>query len=223
MSAVNEICRRFREASLPALESAPAVHEGVPSELREHAATCAPCRLWVARAEEHARAFQRLREPMLAAPPALDERVAAELEALAASRAPEEPVPLGIQALKTLTCHPAPAVLDRLVVEELEKPALHRTNRFTDLEKMRAPDQLAVRLERGLQRSLLVRRALPLVAGLAAAGLVAWLALARTPAPADRSGRTPSFEVVRSDTLDDFHPWVRAGFGALAVRAEEVR
>ncbi len=158
------------------------------------------------------------------APAELEERVFSDLQHALdplhdplrdEDRAPQAPeLSLGVQALKTLTCHPAPAVLERLLSEELEKPAYHRTNRFSDLERMRAPDQLALSLEKTLRRSRIVRRLQPLVGTLAAAGLVLWLVVGLF-AGADGPRKRP-FEVVRTDSMEGFHPWLQGGFGALA-------
>jgi len=155
------------------------------------------------------------------APAELDERVLPGLAASTGESTPgaEGPTSPGVQSLETLARRSAPPVLDRLVAEELEKPEYHRVNRFSDLEKMRAPDALAKKLDRSLRPSLLTRSSGSWIGSLAAAGLVFWIAigLSRDPGSADgpRFDSRP-FEVVSSDTPEGFHPWLQSGIGALA-------
>ena len=161
------------------------------------------------------------------APAELDERVltgfAAPIEGsiLGSEGDPgaEASVPPGIRSLETLTRHAAPAVLDRLVAEELEKAEYHRVNRFTDLEKMRAPDALGRKLDRSLRPSLFTRRVGSWIGSLAAAGLVFWMALGlfRGQGSADgpRFDSRP-FDVVSSESPEGFHPWLQSGIGVLA-------
>jgi hypothetical protein len=128
----------------------------------------------------------------------LGEAVRAELEASEATRR--------ISALGRLA---APAVLDRLVAEELVDPAASRARRFAgDLERVEAPPALDESLADGigteaaggrvipLQRR--VRQAAPWVAGLAAAVLLLVLA----PRGSEPAEPEPvwSFEVVHADS-----------------------
>lgn len=166
--------------------------------VRTHLTRCGECREWV-----RARILASL--PRLSAPPELDERLPTECGLASSS----------VLALQALTSYPAPAVLDRLVAEELEEPALHRTNRFTDLEKMRAPDQLELALEHSLQRSALVRRWIPVFGALAAASLLVWFTAGGYTPSGNHDAARP-FEVVRPKTIQAFSPWIQANFGALA-------
>ena len=236
---MNPHCHQFRDTALERLG------QPQPTEA-SHAARCEACATWLGRVQGHVRAFgelarheapaelfaqvaeglrfdsdqriERITATLASlegpgAPAELDERVLADL----ASEAADAPAP--VQALRTLTCHPAPAVLDRLVAEELEKPEYHRVNRFTDLEKMRAPDALGEELEKSLQPSLFTRRAGSLIGSLAAAGLVLWMAVGFLQGPSGSEGPrfdSRPFEVVSAESTDDFHPWLKSGIGILA-------
>lgn len=166
--------------------------------VKAHLTRCGECREWV-------RAQVLASLPRLPAPPELDERLLTEYGLESST----------VLALQALTSHPAPSVLDRLVAEELEEPALHRTKRFTDLEKMRAPDQLALALERSLRRSTQVRRWIPVFGALAAASLLVWFTAGGYAPSGNRDGARP-FEVVRPKTIQAFSPWIQTNFGALA-------
>lgn len=211
MSGTNDTCRAVREAWLQDAPSSP------PSALRRpepHLDACAACAAWVRAAELHARVLGELGR--VDTPAELLDRVAAELVTSAAVGSPR--LERELQALRTLTWHPAPAVLERLVAEELAAPEPHRTERFTDLERMRAPDQLARRIERRLRRADLTRRFAPLAGGLAAAAVLGWLTLAGVFRPSEQRRERP-FEIVHARDASVLHPWVRDTLGALGADA----
>lgn len=142
----------------------------------------------------------------LAAPGALDAAVAAGL----GGREPVGDAQRGERsagALRALAIVPAPAVLDRLVSEELAKPELQRAERFPgNLERLAAPEELREKLHGSVRRKAAVRLLRGPLVALAAAALVVWVAL-REDRPAPRSYR---FQVVHATTLDGLDPMARA-------------
>ena len=201
-----------------------------------HVEECEACRAWVRASERAIQALEELRTAdapaelerrvvhelsgdrvrrleravgslaRLAAPSALDALVHTRL----AGRAPAGDAERGersAQALRALDFVPAPAVLDRLVAEELAQPARQTAERFPgNLERLSAPDELAEALHARARRQTFLRLARGPVAVLAAAALVVWLAL-RIDEPAKRAYR---FEVVRADSLEGLDPMARA-------------
>jgi len=182
-------CQAFRESWIEAVLSGDgaALHEA-----RSHREECSACRVWCARLSLQVRALHRLLP--LTPPAALDEAVAAAwkagpewalvglLRSCATLDVPEElPRRLAEEAfvapfLRAMTPAPVPAVLERLIAEELKDPARARAERFPgDLRRLDVPPSLTDRLRRG--RGLRGRRTLaPWIAALAAAFLL-WIGL----------------------------------------------
>lgn len=129
----------------------------------EHARSCASCAAWALRTAREARALRGL--PRQEVPFELDGRVVASLEAggrqdravgsLGILGRVEPPLELDravdaeFESLEPeLQPHRAPAVLDRLVSEELADPAKTRARRFLgSLERMSTPAELDARVD----------------------------------------------------------------------------
>lgn len=234
---MSDPCRIYRIEWLERCEHAVEVAGGPD---RSHARSCADCRAWVrstsaqmellrglrrrsapdALAEHLERELagdrtQRLARALgglarLAAPAELGERVRS---ALALPLAQEERGQKNAQVLHALDVQQAPAVLDRLVDEELRAQELHRSERFAgDLERLSAPVALERRVRFGVRRRALVRLFVGPVATLAAAGLIVWLVA--------RGGEEPrreySFRVVHASDLVGLDPLARSLAGDLA-------
>jgi len=201
-----------------------------------HVEECENCRAWVNASERAIQALEALRTTAapeelvqrvahelsgdrvrrleravgslarLPAPGALDALIQERL----AGRAPVGDAERGersAQVLRTLDVLSAPAVLERLVAEELAQPARQTAERFPgNLERLSAPDALAQALHARARREAFVRLARGPFAVLVAAALVVWLAL-RFEEPTPRAYR---FEVVRADSLEGLDPLARA-------------
>ncbi|MCY2961761.1 MAG: hypothetical protein NTY35_16495 [Planctomycetota bacterium] len=146
---------------------------GSARALDAHVAHCAACRRELARAERRTALVRSLTR--VASPHALDGAVVASLQAgerqERAARAVASLTPMAApdDLVRRLALPRAPAVLDRLVGEELADPAKAVASRYTRrLERLRAPDDLADRLGRTTPRP--VSRTLSIA--LAAGGLV---------------------------------------------------
>jgi hypothetical protein len=139
------------------------------------------------------------------APAVLELRVADTLGAREV-RGDEQSGSQKAQALRALDLQPAPAVLERLLREELESPERQRVERFSgSLERLRAPAALAERLASVVRRRALGRLVLGPIATLAAAGLVIWIAV-RSGEPEPRRYR---FEVIQASSLEGIDPMAR--------------
>ncbi len=234
MSCVDATCKAFRVAWLETSEHGPAsaaAHDSCPACLAWTRSTAAQLRLFAGLArvgvpdELTARVArevagdrsERLGRVLasctrLAAPQCLEETLfpgapADGAQDAAAVRGDGERGERAARILRTLDLPPAPAVLERLVDEELHAPAAHRTGRFSgDLERLRAPDVLERRLSAGLRRSSLVRLFAGPVATLAAAALVVWVAVRSGQEPA---AREYSFRVVRAADVAELDPLAR--------------
>lgn len=179
-SSSADACQSFKEALLE--------REAHRDVLASHAARCAACAQFEKRFAFREAELARIER--LSAPQELEGRVVAALEAGARQQRAVEAL-LGISRLKPPVeldgavlavasdrgRHAAPAVLERLVSEELSDPAKARTRRFVgSLRRFHAPRALAQRLSRDL---VTVRasdsRPLRVVAwvGLAAVALIA--------------------------------------------------
>ena len=138
-------------------------------QVSDHLGECEPCRAWCLRQSRLTQAVAGL--PRLHAPAELEERVFDGLETRSSAR-------LLRDFARTSPVRPAPAVLDRLVAEELSDPAGQRARRFLgDLDRVSVPDALEERLPelhiqsvREVPRSRAVHRAS--WAGFAAAAIV---------------------------------------------------
>lgn len=201
-----------------------------------HAEQCADCRAWVAASERRILALNslaRLSAPeglearvarelagdrsrrleralrsfvRRAAPSALD-AAAAGLFRGSESVGDAARGERAAQALRALDFVPAPAVLDRLVAEELLKPELQRAERFPgQLERLAAPEELEEKLHGSVRRKAAVRLVRGPLLALAAAALVVWVALQenRTQTRAYR------FQVVHATSLEDLDPMARS-------------
>ena len=163
--------------------------------------------------------------PDLGAPPELAER----LFPLATAAAPRRVEPLGVgeaslavQAVRALDHLSAPAVLDRLVEEELRNPAACRANRFAgDLERLHAPRVLDSLVQSRLAGRFPTQRWTVRLLALAAALVLAWIGVQRwggSGVPeAPRSAALPgsayerySFVVERSSSNAELHPIARS-------------
>ena len=112
--------------------------------------------------------------PRQSAPAELDALVGADLARLARPQDVERDPAANVKTLSVLDFPQVPAVLDRIVDEELARPGLHRAERFVgNLERVPAPAELDGRVA-GLFRTRRIPR-LAGVATLAAAALVVWL------------------------------------------------
>jgi hypothetical protein len=201
-----------------------------------HVAECADCRAWVTASERRILALNglaclsapealdrrvarelagdrslRLERALRslarrAAPPALDVAVAGLFE----GRVPAGDAVRGeraAQALRALDIVPAPAVLDRLVAEELAKPELQRAERFPgQLERLAAPEELEEKLHGSVRRKAAVRLLRGPLLALAAAALVVWVALQED----STKSRSYRFEVVHATSLEDLDPMARS-------------
>ncbi len=183
------------------------------ARLDAHLARCSACRRELARAERRVAIVREL--PRASAPSALDGAVVAALQAGARQErviralAALMPFPAPEDLERRIALPRAPAVLDRLVEEDMADPAKALVSRFVRrLERLRAPDELAERLRSIPARSpgrlltpVLVAAGLVLVVG----SLVLTQVL--------RGGREPSaptngivFVVERVDSVRDLDP-----------------
>jgi predicted anti-sigma-YlaC factor YlaD len=201
-----------------------------------HLEQCGDCRAWVAANERRVLALNELAQKTapaaldqrvarelagdrslrleravgslarLAAPSVLDAAVASLFE----ERAPAGDAARGeraAQALRALDLVPAPAVLDRLVAEELARPELQRAERFPgQLERLAAPEELEEKLHGSVRRKAAVRLVRGPLLALAAAAVVVWVAL-QVDRPQPRSYR---FQVVHATSLEGLDPMARS-------------
>jgi len=202
----------------------------------EHVEECAACEAWVRASERRIRALgslTALRAParldeLVARELGGDRsrRLERALGSLARRAAPDVLEPLVVerfegrapsgdevrgeraaQALRTLDVVPAPAVLERLVAEELAQPALQRAERFPgNLARLEAPEELEEKLHWAVRRKAAVRLLRGPLVALAAAALVVWIAL-RDGSPSPRPYR---FQVVHATSLEDLDPMARS-------------
>jgi hypothetical protein len=203
----------------------------------EHVESCDECRAWVVAIERRIHALndltdlvapaeldQRVAGELAGDRQKRNERAAGSLARLGApadldaavaelfgGREPAGDAERGERAARTvrmLEIVPAPSVLERLVAEELAKPALQRAERFPgNLERLEAPEELREKLHGSVRRRAALRLLRAPLAALAAAALVVWVALQMDDAPASRSYR---FEVVRATSLADLDPMLRS-------------
>jgi hypothetical protein len=212
MSTTCHIARRQWLDRLAALETSGAADPLGGGALGiEHLDSCSACRGWRHGTALQTRAFREL--PTLEAPEELDLRLFGS--DLLASTSPDpslEAESLAIQAVRTLDRLEAPPVLERLVAEEMERPAVARTERFVGgLERQSAPRVLEVRVIANLRQRIRPRRWMgPLVATAAAITLF-WMGLNRlgwvAPGP---EAKSYSFEVIRPASLEGMDPFARA-------------
>jgi hypothetical protein len=202
-------CPERRDAIVARAEGA------ADADLDLHVAACARCRAALERRQRAVTALQRL--PRAAAPFELDGLAVASLQAghrqdraveavraLARERAPAD-------LERRLVQPQAPAVLHRLVAEELADPAKANVRRWTGrLERLQAPADLRRRLEarRGERRA---RRSTVLLGTLGVLIAVGALLLVETRlrrgAPA--AGRGPTLVGERIESLDRLDPFAR--------------
>lgn len=232
---MNPRCRNFQSLWL---EHAPARPTGSPEGFDAHLASCEPCRAWVERTEAARAALGGLERH--SAPAELEQRLfgAPDTELPVPSR--EADLPQGALLLQSLSRLQAPAVLERLVDEELTQPAQAQIRRFVgDLERPEVPADLVARIEeridagqpdaapldrRPAPRSLL-RRLAPLTS-LVAAGLLFLAMIDRGEAEEPRR-----LTVHRVSSAADLDPMARgmldASLGgllqAMPARSEERR
>lgn len=213
-------CESQRPALIQRAEGASA-----DAHLDAHLAACADCRRDLARAQQRIELARSL--PRVAAPLALDGAVVAALQAGARQER-------AVQAVASLTpvdapdvlAHRvaiprAPAVLDRLVAEDLADPARAVAGRYTRrLERLRAPDDLQARLERPApRRRFLLAQALVVASVVLVAGSLVLLQLLRAPdalgpGGAEQAGRDAAagasadlvFVVERVDSIGSLDP-----------------
>ena len=215
---MRETCQQFRDA----WEHGEPVVPG-------HLDSCAPCQAWCASLERRQAALRSLAR--LEAPVELEARVARELSGNRSERlervlgslvrrgAPAAldarmaewigtPVaPPSAEALRALDVQRAPQVLERLLREELEKPELHRAERFSgSLARLHAPEALAERLGDRIKRRALLRLVVGPLTALAAAGLVLWLSLRSNAG----EGHAYRFQVQHATSLDELDPTARS-------------
>lgn len=209
-------CQTLRD---DALETLP---ERCQPAFDAHVAECGNCRGWLAMRQAQGRALAALAP--VTAPDELEERVRFDLGA--------EPAPASAGALRSLERLAAPAVLERLVLEELADPALARARRFAgDLSRRPAPLRLESELAARRGTGAASRRRSPVLAMVAAA-LVFWLAFLAVPEDVqgpergDRLadlGREYGFQVVQLESPDGLHPMARAFLSGLSGGVEEAR
>ena len=228
---MGEICQDTRERSLEYLEAevssrSSATETAADASAREHLAQCAECRAWVERARRLARALASL--PRRSAPRELEER--ARLAARGDRRLGARGDVMAERAFASLGRVSAPHVLDRLVLEEIERPEQARARRFAgDLTRVPTPARLADRVEAHVERGesgdeparqapSTRRRFLWLGAAAAAAVLVslgtwgAWRGgLLRTS-----GGRPSRFLVVEHRSASSLSPAAQSFLGGLA-------
>lgn len=144
----------------------------------------------------------------LSAPVALDEALAAELAHDHPSETP------AARMVGRLERHPAPAVLDRLVAEELADPAADTRRHLYGLFRQSGPRSLADRVDRELRGPVPRRRLGLTLGGLAAAALLVVTALPLLQGPQVRT--SPRFEVVEVRDLDGLDPFARSLVEGLA-------
>lgn len=220
---MRDACREFREAWQHGESGVPPHHDA-----------CAQCRQWVGSLErlratltslprfeaptplaeavacelggDRSARLSRALESLVrrGAPALLDERVAAWIGRAEDAKDPERSAQRA-GALRALDVQRAPAVLDRLLREELEAPERQRVERFSgSLARLEAPQALAERLAASVRRRALVRLVVGPLTALAAAGLVVWFTLrGAAELPAYR------FEVIHATTLEDLDPTAR--------------
>lgn len=211
-----------------------------------HVEACASCRAFAASAEALGRALAAV--PRRPAPIALDGRVVAALQAghrqeravgqvsslegLEAPEALSRGLDRALSGGSALPRHPAPAVLERLVREELADPVAARARRHLGaLPRRAAPEELRKRLERDLARRAGPRRRGARVGLTLAAVVLALVGAARllpTSEPTRRQLLPLEFEIVRGASPADLSPMARAFApvlvpGKLAERREERR
>lgn len=151
------------------------------------------------------------------------ERAAAWVVGLARRPAPDALEGL-IQGLPQR--RPAPAVLDRLVAEELADPAKSMASRFLGrLERRTAPHGLERRLVRGRSGAegdgaratgRRARRRLAVGASLVAAALLAWFGVVRPADTAPEPELTLGFRVERARSIDELGPVARGLVGLVS-------
>ncbi len=153
---MDQACRDFRQRWI---EDAHAAREG-------HAQECAACRGWLARSAAQVAGLVGL--PRRAAPIELEQRL------FPLTEAPER-AERSLRRLRELAPLRAPAVLERLVAEELAAPESARARRFAgDLARQATPQALERRLFAGAAPAQGLRR-LFLAGAVAAAVLLAFL------------------------------------------------
>lgn len=203
-------------------------------DLDVHLAGCAACRRELARATRRTELVRSL--VRVGAPSELDGAVVAALQAgMRQERAIEAvaaltPVAAPEELARRIAVPRAPAVLERLVAEDLADPAKAVASRYARrLERLRAPDDLAQRLVRSPRRP--ASRFLPIA--LATAGLlltVGALTLAyilrgkARELPATQGGVVLVVERVDSvQQLDPVAAQLLAGFTGGLVDAERLK
>lgn len=182
---MSDSCRSFRDDWLEAAPGGDDARAPMPA----HRAECAACDAWCTRIAAQLRALGELRP--LTAPPILYAATANEVESGSEARFARlisglEPLaaPPELEArvadegfysafLGRLTVFSAPAVLERLVSEELADRGARARRFAANLEPQVAPASLAERL-RGWRSVPIARRSLAPLAALAA-GLLVWL------------------------------------------------
>jgi len=160
---MDQACETFRTLWLER-----ALEAGARAQRAAHLEACEACRLWTGGAQAQIAAFANLER--LTAPAELEARLF-----LARGASESEAAERWARRLADLQPLAAPAVLDRLVDEELRAPESARARRFAgDLPRQDAPTVLEGRVFRSGRRSAVPRRRLSLIAGAAAAaGLLA--------------------------------------------------
>lgn len=238
---MNTACTDFRDTALAVdLDRA---------RMSEHGRECADCSAWCERIQREVLALRGLMR--LEAPFELDGRVVAALEAggrqqralnaLGVIGRVEPPLELDravdadLEAVEPiLRPQRAPAVLDRLVSEELAAPAKTRVRRYLGtLERMATPAELDARVASELEVLRSRRPSRPLLRSVtgftlaAAAVLLIWTAAPtgqRTDTPPVDTTARYDFEL-QEGSIDEL-PWVASGLlegvlgGGLSVRRE---
>lgn len=172
----------------------------------EHLASCSACREWQHGVSLQLRAFREL--PTLEAPEELERRL---FPSARPSRELDASSP-AIQAVRALDRLEAPAVLERLVAEELSDPAAARADRFAGgLDRINAPRLLERRLVATLRRGTRSRRWIAPLAVAAAAVTLLWMGVNRQRGIGGGGDeREYSFEVIRPASLDGMDPFARS-------------
>ncbi len=213
---------------------------GGPSAGAEgHLASCSDCAGWLRRTRRQVGMLRSLER--LIAPRALDERLAAvesaqelspsqaravaEVRGLTRLSAPPElderlragdwavegPVLRLVRSLARLT---APAVLERLVEEELVDPRKAQADRYVGtLGRLRAPRSLEQRVVGVLRGGLSWNRSRVFLAAAALLTLIAWPLLRRTSEPTQA---VHEYELVHATSEAELSPLARALGGGLA-------
>lgn len=216
-------CRELRDAWIE--HAQPRALEG---ELAAHLATCEECARFVANARRIARAMAEL--PRLEAPDELPGRVVAAchagfLQERAARLARElarleVPSALEQKVLGTASRElRAPAVLDRLVAEDLRDPAKAIARRYAgSLKRHEAPKTLAGRVSSELRRpraALRGLRAWHLIAA-CSAGLALVLGIEMWRAPDTRAAEPIAVQIEHVGRASDLGPLAASLFDSLA-------